>query len=172
METSILVARMFAVVYIVVGIGMVLNAAYFKKVFDGMWKESGMIVLGGMMSLLAGFLLVTYHNLWVKDWTVVITVFEDRSFTFIIKSPPCSVLLKRACGIAKASGVPNKDKVGAVTKAQVKEIAQMKMKDLNTDDVEKAMKIVAGTARSMGIDVVEKAQDIPKPEAESQEEKQ
>ncbi len=75
METSILVARMFAVVYIVVGIGMVLNAAYFKKVFDGMWKESGMIVLGGMMSLLAGFLLVTYHNLWVKDWTVVITVF-------------------------------------------------------------------------------------------------
>ena len=86
---------------------------------------------------------------------VVISVFEDRSFTFIIKSPPCSVLLKRACGIAKASGQPNKEKMGKVTKAQVKEIAQIKMKDLNTIEVEAAMKIVEGTARSMGIDVVE-----------------
>lgn len=86
---------------------------------------------------------------------VVITVFEDRSFTYIIKSPPCSVLLKRACGIAKASGTPNKEKIGTVTKAQVKEIAQAKLKDLNTSKLEVAMKIVEGTARSMGIDVTE-----------------
>jgi len=95
---------------------------------------------------------------------VVISVYEDRTFSFIIKSPPCSVLLKRACGIAKASGVPNKEKVGAVTKAQVKEIAQMKMKDLNTPDIEKAVKVVEGTARSMGIDVVEKK--LPEQEQE------
>ncbi|MFA5389465.1 MAG: 50S ribosomal protein L11 [Candidatus Omnitrophota bacterium] len=87
---------------------------------------------------------------------VVLSVYEDKSFSFIIKSPPCSVLLKRAGGIAKASGQPNKEKMGKVTKAQVKEIAQAKMKDLNTIDVEAAMKIVEGTARSMGIDVVEK----------------
>ena len=86
---------------------------------------------------------------------VVLSVYEDKSFSFIIKSPPCSVLLKRACGIAKASGQPNKEKVGKVTKAQVREIVQIKMKDLNTIDVEAAMKIVEGTARSMGIDVVE-----------------
>ena len=86
---------------------------------------------------------------------VVISVYEDKSFSFIIKSPPCSVLLKRACGIAKASGQPNKEKMGKVTKAQVREIAQLKMKDLNTIEVESAMKIVEGTARSMGIDVVE-----------------
>ncbi len=84
---------------------------------------------------------------------VVITSYEDKSFTFIIKSPPCSVLLKRAAGIAKASGVPNKEKAGKVTKQQVREIAQTKMKDLNTGDIETAMKIVEGTARSMGIDV-------------------
>jgi len=86
---------------------------------------------------------------------VIITAYEDRSFTFIIKSPPCSVLLKRACGIAKASGVPNKEKVGTVTKQQILEIVKMKMKDLNTTDIEQAAKIVAGTARSMGIDVVD-----------------
>ncbi|MBU1913551.1 MAG: 50S ribosomal protein L11 [Candidatus Omnitrophica bacterium] len=86
---------------------------------------------------------------------VVLSVYEDKSFSFIIKSPPCSVLLKRACGIAKASGQPNKEKMGKVTKAQVKEIAQTKMKDLNTIDVKAAMKIVEGTARSMGIDVVD-----------------
>ena len=86
---------------------------------------------------------------------VVISVYEDKSFSFIIKSPPCSVLLKRACGIAKASGQPNKEKMGKVTRAQVKEIAQIKMKDLNTIEIEAAMKIVEGTARSMGIDVVE-----------------
>jgi len=87
---------------------------------------------------------------------VVITSYEDKTFTFIIKSPPSSVLLKRACGIAKASGTPNKDKVGQVTKKEVEEIAKIKMKDLNTMDIEAAKKIVEGTARSMGIDVVEK----------------
>jgi len=87
---------------------------------------------------------------------VVISVHDDRSFSFIIKSPPSSILLKRACGIAKASGVPNKEKVGTVTKAQIKEIVQMKLKDLNTTNTERAMRIVEGTARSMGIDVVEK----------------
>lgn len=86
---------------------------------------------------------------------VVITAYEDRSFTFIIKSPPCSVLLKRACGVAKASGTPNKDKVGKVTLDQVKEIAKTKLKDLNTEDINKAMEIVKGTARSMGIEVAE-----------------
>jgi len=84
---------------------------------------------------------------------VVITAYEDRTFTFIIKSPPCSVLLKRACGIAKASGEPNKTKVGKVTLDQVKEIAGMKMKDLNATSIDKAMEIVKGTARSMGIEV-------------------
>ena len=86
---------------------------------------------------------------------VVITAYEDRTFTFIIKTPPCSILLKRACGVAKASGVPNKEKVGKVTLDQVREIANMKLKDLNTTDINKAMNIVKGTARSMGIDVVE-----------------
>ena len=99
---------------------------------------------------------------------VVISVYEDRSFSFIIKSPPCSVLLKRACGIAKASGVPNKEKVGTVTKAQLKDIAKLKMKDLNAKDIENAMKVVAGTARSMGIDVVDKA-TAPTPEAKTEE---
>ena len=84
---------------------------------------------------------------------VVISVFEDRSYTFIIKSPPCSVLLKKAANIAKASGVPNKEKVGKVTKEAAIEIAKVKMEDLNTDDVEQALKIVEGTARSMGIDI-------------------
>lgn len=83
----------------------------------------------------------------------VITVYEDRSFDFIIKSPPSTVLLKRACGVAKASGEPNKTKVGKVTLAQVKEIAEQKMKDLNAKDMSGAVKIVTGTARSMGIEV-------------------
>ncbi|MFH1479092.1 MAG: 50S ribosomal protein L11 [Candidatus Omnitrophota bacterium] len=86
---------------------------------------------------------------------VVLSVYEDKSFTFIIKSPPCSVLLKRACGIAKASGTPNKEKIGKVTKKQVREIVETKMKDLNASSVESAMRIVEGTARSMGIEVVE-----------------
>ena len=84
---------------------------------------------------------------------VVISVYEDKSFSFIVKSPPCSVLLKRACNLAKASGVPNKEKVGKVTRDQLIEIAKVKLKDLNTEDIEEAIKIIAGTARSMGIDV-------------------
>ena len=86
---------------------------------------------------------------------VVISVFEDRSFTFILKSPPAAVLLKKAAGLAKASGNPKRDKIGSVTKSQVKEIAREKMQDLNTKEVESAMKIIAGTARSMGIEIVE-----------------
>ena len=84
---------------------------------------------------------------------VVITAYEDRTFTYIIKSPPCSVLLKRACGVAKASGTPNKEKVGKVTLEQVKEIANLKMKDLNASSIDKAVEMIKGTARSMGIDV-------------------
>ena len=84
---------------------------------------------------------------------VVISVYEDRSFSFIIKSPPSSILLKRACGIAKASGAPNKEKVGKVTTAQLVEIAEEKMKDLNAKDMDGALKIIRGTARSMGIEV-------------------
>jgi len=84
---------------------------------------------------------------------VEISVFTDRSFTFITKSPPASVLLKKAAGIAKGSGEPNKAKVGKVTKAQVRDIAKTKMQDLNAFSMEAAEKMVAGTARSMGIDV-------------------
>ncbi len=85
---------------------------------------------------------------------VVITAFEDRTFTFIIKSPPASVLLKQAAGVAKASGTPNREKVGKVSKAKVLEIAQAKKQDLNTSSMEQAVKMVEGTARSMGIEVV------------------
>ena len=85
----------------------------------------------------------------------VITVYEDRSFTFIVKSPPVSVLLKQACGIAKASGNAPREKVGQVTKAQVGDIAKQKLQDLNSHDLAGAVKMVEGTARSMGIDVVE-----------------
>jgi large subunit ribosomal protein L11 len=85
---------------------------------------------------------------------VVVTVYNDRSFTFITKTPPASVLLKRAAGIAKGSGAPNKDKVGRVTQQQVEEIARQKMPDLNAASLEAAVKSVAGTARSMGIEVV------------------
>jgi len=86
---------------------------------------------------------------------VVITVFADRSFTFIMKSPPASALLKRAAGLAKGSGVPNREKVGKVTRAQVREIAKMKQQDLNASSDEAAMRMVEGTARSMGVDVTE-----------------
>jgi large subunit ribosomal protein L11 len=86
---------------------------------------------------------------------VVITVFSDRSFTFITKSPPAAVLIKKAAGLAKGSGIPNKTKVGTINKAQIKEIAETKMKDLNAASVESAMSMVAGTARSMGVTVVE-----------------
>ena len=85
---------------------------------------------------------------------VVITIYSDRSFTFITKTPPASILLKRAAGVAKGSGTPNKDKVGRVTAKQVEEIARQKMPDLNAASVEAAMKSVRGTARSMGIEVV------------------
>jgi large subunit ribosomal protein L11 len=84
---------------------------------------------------------------------VVITVYSDRSFSFITKTPPAPVLLKRAAGLQKASGVPNKQKVGSVTKDQIKEIAEMKMPDLNAASLEAAMSMIAGTARSMGITV-------------------
>ncbi len=86
---------------------------------------------------------------------VVITVYKDRSFSFVLKTPPASILLKRAAGLAKGSGEPNKVKVGTVTKAQIREIAELKMPDLNTDDIEAAMRMIEGTARSMGIQVVE-----------------
>ncbi len=82
---------------------------------------------------------------------VVITVYDDRSFTFITKTPPAAVLIKKACGIDKASGVPNKDKVATITKAQVQQIAETKMPDLNAASLEAAMSMIAGTARSMGI---------------------
>jgi large subunit ribosomal protein L11 len=85
---------------------------------------------------------------------VVITVYQDKSFTFITKSPPASALLKKAAGIASGSKAPNKDKVGKVTKKQVMEIVKLKMKDLNASDEEAAFRIVSGTARSMGIDVL------------------
>ena len=86
---------------------------------------------------------------------VVITVYSDRSFTFVTKTPPASVLLKKAAGVQKGSGVPNLDKVGKVTKAQIREIAETKMPDLNANDIEAAMRTIEGSARSMGIDVVE-----------------
>lgn len=82
-----------------------------------------------------------------------ITIYEDRSFDFITKTPPASDLLKKAAGLQKGSGVPNKEKVGTVTKDQVREIAETKMKDLSANDVKAAMKIIAGSARSMGITV-------------------
>ena len=84
---------------------------------------------------------------------VVITVYADRSFTFITKTPPAAVLLQRAAGVPKGSSVPNRDKVGSVTQAQVREIAELKMPDLNAASIETAMSMVAGTARSMGLRV-------------------
>jgi large subunit ribosomal protein L11 len=84
---------------------------------------------------------------------VVITVYSDRSFTFIKKTPPAAVLLKKAAGITKGSGTPNTDKVGKVTRAQLEEIAELKMADLNAADMDAAVRIIAGSARSMGLDV-------------------
>ena len=86
---------------------------------------------------------------------VVITVYSDRSFSFITKTPPAPVLIKTAAGLQKASGVPNKQKVGSITKAQVKEIAELKMPDLNAASLEAAMSMIEGTAKSMGITVKE-----------------
>lgn len=86
---------------------------------------------------------------------VEITVYEDRSFTFVLKTPPASVLLKKAAGIETASGQPNRKKVGKVPTSKVREIAEMKMQDLNAASVEAAMSMVSGTARSMGIEIIE-----------------
>ena len=86
---------------------------------------------------------------------VVITVYNDRSFSFITKTPPAAVLIKKACNIKSGSGVPNKNKVATITKAQVKEIAELKMPDLNAASVEAAMSMIEGTCRSMGVTVVE-----------------
>ena len=85
---------------------------------------------------------------------VVITVYEDRSFTFITKTPPAAVLIKQAIGLAKGSGEPNRNKVGQISQAQVRQIAEQKLQDLNAHDVDHAAKIIAGTARSMGVEVV------------------
>ena len=84
---------------------------------------------------------------------VVITVFEDRSFTFITKTPPAAVLIKQAIGIEKGSGEPNRNKVGKITQAQIRDIAERKMADLNANDLDQASKIIEGTARSMGVEV-------------------
>ena len=86
---------------------------------------------------------------------VVITVYNDRSFSFITKTPPAAVLIKKACNIKSGSGVPNKTKVATITKAQLQEIAELKMKDLNAASLEAAMSMISGTARSMGIEVVD-----------------
>lgn len=86
---------------------------------------------------------------------VIISVYSDRSFTFITKTPPAAELLKKAAGIIKGSGVPNKDKVGKVTKAQIKEIAQTKLPDLNAATVESAMRMIEGSAKSMGLEIVD-----------------
>jgi large subunit ribosomal protein L11 len=86
---------------------------------------------------------------------VIITVYADRSFTFVTKTPPAAVLLKRAAGIEKGSGEPNKKKVGKVTRAQVREIAQIKMPDLTAESIEAAMRTIEGAARSLGLDVID-----------------
>jgi len=86
---------------------------------------------------------------------VVLTIYDDRSFKYVLKSPPTAVLLKKAANIVKGSGTPNKEKVGRVTRKQVEGIARIKMADLNTDDLEKAIKIIEGSARSAGIEIVD-----------------
>ena len=104
---------------------------------------------------------------------VVITVYQDRSFSFITKTPPASILLKKAAKIAKGSGDPKREKVGQVTRAQIEEIAKMKMVDLNAYDIEGACKIIEGTARNMGIEVVLSQRDLkeePREDAKEREE--
>ena len=86
---------------------------------------------------------------------VVMTIYQDRSFTFILKTPPAPVLIKKACGIESASAAPNKNKVAKITKAQIEEIAKLKMPDLNANTLESAISMIAGTARSMGVEVVD-----------------
>jgi large subunit ribosomal protein L11 len=93
-----------------------------------------------------------------QDGTILpveVTIFSDKSFTFITKTPPAAVLLKKEAGIEKGSGVPNRNKVGKVTRAQIRKIAEMKLPDLNTDNIESAMAMIAGAARSMGVEVVD-----------------
>ena len=86
---------------------------------------------------------------------VEITIFSDKSFSFILKTPPAAILVKKAIGLEKGSGQPNRNKVGKITKAQVKQIAELKMPDLNTESIESAMAMIAGAARSMGVEVVD-----------------
>jgi large subunit ribosomal protein L11 len=86
---------------------------------------------------------------------VVMTIYQDRSFTFVLKTPPAPVLIKKACGIESASAAPNKNKVAKITKAQVEEIAKLKMPDLNANSLESAISMICGTARSMGVEVVD-----------------
>ena len=86
---------------------------------------------------------------------VEITIFSDKSFSFILKTPPAAILLKKAIGLKKGSGQPNRNKVGKITKAQIKQIAELKMPDLNTESIESAMAMIAGAARSMGVEVVD-----------------
>ena len=86
---------------------------------------------------------------------VIITIYQDRSFTYIVKTPPAAELIKQAIGIQKGSGEPNKNKVGKITRQQLREIAEKKLPDLNTNDIEAAAKIIEGTARSMGVEVIE-----------------
>ncbi len=85
---------------------------------------------------------------------VIVTVFKDKKFNFVLKTPPASYLLKKAAGIAKGSGAPNKDKVGTVTEKQIEDIARLKLPDLNANDIEAAKKIIAGTAKNMGLEIV------------------
>ena len=86
---------------------------------------------------------------------VVITVFKDKSFTFILKTPPAAILVKKAIGLEKGSGQPNRNKVGKITKAQIRTIAELKMPDLNTESIDSAMAMIAGAARSMGVEVID-----------------
>jgi large subunit ribosomal protein L11 len=93
-----------------------------------------------------------------QDGTILpveVSIFSDKSFTFILKTPPAAVLLKKEAGIEKGSGVPNRNKVGKVSKAQIRKIAEIKLPDLNTDNIDSAMKMIAGAARSMGVEVVD-----------------
>jgi len=100
------------------------------------------------------------YNAKTKDQTglivpAIVTIYQDRSFTFEIKTPPAAVLIKKAAGLAKGSGTPNKEKVGQISRAQVEEIARSKMPDLNTASLEAACRMIAGTARSMGVQVID-----------------
>jgi large subunit ribosomal protein L11 len=107
-----------------------------------------------MMEFIKKFNEMTAKNLGTM-FPVEITVYEDRSFTFVVKQPLASELLKKAAGLDKGSGNPLKEKVGKLTKAQLLEVAKQKMPDLNTNDPEQAMRVLAGTARSMGIEIIE-----------------